>query len=468
MIDTIIFKNNLIDLATAGKLSSDFQPTDDVNDIISRLPNPADKRKKLLSQSFEYAGKHDIPSHWKWVKLGEISSYGDAPIKTNHSDTDENTWILDLEDIQAGGNLLVKTRVGERPFIGEKTVFKKGQVLYSKLRPYLKKVLIADEDGISTPELISFDTFGGVNSQYIVYCLLNSFTSKSIDKRSYGIKMPRVDAGFMINLPVPIPPLSEQNYIVEIIQEAFSCLETINTLQIQYHDNLTTLKSKLIDSGIQGKLTEQLPEDGTAEELHQQIQQEKQTLEKAGKIKKSKPLPPVSDEEKPFDIPENWKWVRIASLGTTTTGGTPSKDHPEYYGGNYPFFKPSDLDRGHHITKASEYLTEFGKEASRQLPKGSLLVCCIGSIGKCAIIDIDGTANQQINALAPIMCDSDYLLYAIDNDAFKYQLNQGSRATTVSIINKNKFDNCIIPLPPLAEQKRIVDKLEELLPLCKG
>ena len=124
-------------------------------------------------------------------------------------------------------------------------------------------------------------------------------------------------------------------------------------------------------------------------------------------------------------------------------------------------------DAGNHIAIASEYLSETGKNVARQLQKGSILICCIGSIGKCAIIDKDGTANQQINALTPILSDSDYLLYAIGSGSFNNQLNRGSRATTVSIISKSKFDNCIVPLPPLAEQKRIVERLDKLLAVCE-
>lgn len=222
------------------------------------------------------------------------------------------------------------------------------------------------------------------------------------------------------------------------------------------------IRKKILDLALRGKLTEQLPEDGTGEDLYQQIQHEKIKLEKAGIVKKTKPLLPVSKHEMPYSIPDNWKWKRIGEVGTTITGGTPAKDHPEYYGGEFPFFKPSDLDAGRHISIATEYLTEQGKKESRLISKGSILVCCIGSIGKSAIIDIDGTANQQINAIIPILCDSDYVQFAIEDNTFQQQLNQGSRATTVSIINKSKFDNCIIPFPPLAEQKRIANKIKSV------
>ena len=223
------------------------------------------------------------------------------------------------------------------------------------------------------------------------------------------------------------------------------------------------LRKKVIDLAIQGKLTEQLPSDGDAETLYAQILNQKSQLIKEGKIKKEKPLPDIAADEIPFEIPKNWKWVRIASVGLTVTGTTPPKENKEYYDGEYPFFKPSDLDAGRHISDGSESLTNEGWKVSRQLRKGSILVCCIGTIGKSAIIDVDGTTNQQINAITPILCDSDYLLYAIENDSFQKQLQQGARATTVTIIKKSKFDECIIPLPALSEQKRIADKLEEVL-----
>lgn len=466
MIDTVSIKNTIIDLAVSGQISSKFIPSDSVMDIKSALPELSSKRKKLLGQSFDYGVKGSLPDHWEWIHLGEISSYGDTPQKKYFEDVSGDTWILDLEDIKSGGQIIKKTRVSGKRFIGDKTAFYKGQVLYSKLRPYLKKVLVADEDGISTPELVSFDLYGGVIPQYIVYCLLSSFTDRAIEKRSYGVKMPRIDSAFMVNLPIPIPPVSEQQFIVDRVQAAFLKIDEIDNLQSQYAYNASSLKSKLLEMAIQGKLVEQRPEEGTAEELYQQIQAEKAMLIKEGKIKKEKPLPEITEDEIPFEIPKNWKWVRLGSVGITITGGTPSKSHPEYYGGMYPFFKPSDLDAGRHITNASEYLSEEGKEVSRQLQKDSILVCCIGSIGKCAIIDVEGTINQQINALQPILCISDYLLYAFRSNSFVYQLQKGTHATTVSIINKTKFDTCIVPLPPLAEQKRIVAKLEELLPLC--
>ena len=109
----------------------------------------------------------------------------------------------------------------------------------------------------------------------------------------------------------------------------------------------------------------------------------------------------VPVEEQPYPVPENWCWTRLDNISEIVTGGTPSKKHPEYYGGSFPFFKPSDLDAGRHVFKASEYLTDEGKLVSRIIPANSTAVCCIGSIGKCGFIEKTGTTNQQINSVIP-------------------------------------------------------------------
>ena len=290
MIDTIALKQTILDLATSGKLSGDFSCLDRIEDIVSSIPEASNKRKKLLQQEFDYEAPYAIPKHWQWLKLGEISSYGDTPKKMLASEADSDVWLLELEDIEAGGRLLKKRRISESSSIGEKTYFRNGQVLYSKLRPYLKKVLIADEEGICTPEMIAFDVFGGISAKYILYCLLNSYTDRVIDKRSYGIKMPRVDAGFMVNLPIPVPPLSEQIYIVDKVDEILSVIKKIGSCQDKYSNNLEVLINKIIDAGMQGKLTQQTDSEKSADILYEEIQEEKKKLIKEGKIKKGKNL----------------------------------------------------------------------------------------------------------------------------------------------------------------------------------
>lgn len=169
----------------------------------------------------------------------------------------------------------------------------------------------------------------------------------------------------------------------------------------------------------------------------------------------------VPAEEQPYEVPENWVWVRLGAIAEIVTGGTPSKKHPEYYGGNFPFYKPSDLDQGRLTYNASEYLSEEGKKVSRIIPKNSTAVCCIGSIGKCGYLMCEGTTNQQINSAIPKI-NSLCFYYYLCTENFVQNLLSMSSATTIAIVNKSKMESCAFPLPPLSEQQRIVERIEEL------
>lgn len=168
----------------------------------------------------------------------------------------------------------------------------------------------------------------------------------------------------------------------------------------------------------------------------------------------------VPAEEQPYEVPENWVWVRLGAIAEIVTGGTPSKKHPEYYGGNFPFYKPSDLDQGRLTYDASEYLSEEGKKVSRIIPKNSTAVCCIGSIGKCGYLMCEGTTNQQINSAIPKI-NSLCLYYYLCTENFVQNLFSMASATTIAIVNKSKMESCAFPLPPLSEQQRIVERIEE-------
>ena len=169
----------------------------------------------------------------------------------------------------------------------------------------------------------------------------------------------------------------------------------------------------------------------------------------------------VPAEEQPYEVPENWVWVRLGAIAEIVTGGTPSKKHPEYYGGNFPFYKPSDLDQRRLTYDASEYLSEEGKKVSRIIPKNSTAVCCIGSIGKCGYLMCEGTTNQQINSAIPKI-NSLCLYYYLCTENFVQNLLSMASATTIAIVNKSKMESCAFPLPPLSEQQRIVERIEEL------
>lgn len=224
------------------------------------------------------------------------------------------------------------------------------------------------------------------------------------------------------------------------------------------------LKASILQLAIQGKLVEQRPEEGTGEELYRQIQAEKQKLIKAGKIKKDKPLPEIAEDEIPFDIPESWKWVRLSTIGITQTGNTPSKSHPEYIGIDIPFITPGDILNG-QVCYNNQALSLLGKNVARVCDEDSIMQVCIGgSIGKVAITDRKVAFNQQINVVSPLFCLSKYLFAVMQSAYFTISMKERAGGTATPIINRGLWDSLCIPLPPLAEQKRIVAKIEELLP----
>lgn len=225
------------------------------------------------------------------------------------------------------------------------------------------------------------------------------------------------------------------------------------------------LKNSILQLAIQGKLVEQRPEEGTAEELFKKIQEEKQRLIAEKKIKKEKPLPEITEDEKPFEIPESWMWVRVGSCGSWGSGATPSRTNSEYYGGTIPWLKTGDLNDG-IITEIPEYITELALEKTsvRLNPIGSVLMAMYGAtIGKLGILGIEATTNQACCACIPYEgIYNKFLFYFLmaSRTAF-IKMGEGGAQPNIS---KEKIVNALFPLPPLSEQKRIVAKIEELLP----
>lgn len=225
------------------------------------------------------------------------------------------------------------------------------------------------------------------------------------------------------------------------------------------------LKASILQYAIQGKLVEQRPEEGTGEELYQQMQTDKQTLIREKKIKKEKPLPDIIDDEIPFDVPESWKWVKVGNVGSWSSGATPSRTNPAYYGGSIPWLKTGDLNDG-FIQEVPEYITDLALEKTsvRLNPIGSVLMAMYGAtIGKLGILEIPVTTNQACCACIPYAgMNNKYLFYYLMSMRQSYiRMAEGGAQPNIS---KEKIVNSLIPLPPAEEQKRIVAKIEELLP----
>lgn len=176
-----------------------------------------------------------------------------------------------------------------------------------------------------------------------------------------------------------------------------------------------------------------------------------------------KPKIAVDNSEKYLNIPKNWTWIRVEDLGEIQTGNTPKKSQPENYGLDIPFIKPSNINNLEMDYNTDEFLSDIGKKKGRIVEDNSILVTCIGNLGRAAIVEKEVAFNQQINSITPNeFVDSKLILYFITSNKFYNQMIKKSSTVTVRLLNKTSFSSIPFPLPPLAEQKRIVEKIEEI------
>lgn len=432
------------------------------------------KKEKTLAEITEGEIPFDIPDSWKWVKLGDCTGYAQTKEKVSPKDITGDMWSLDLEDVQKDtGAILVKTKASERKISGDKVKFHKGQVLYSKLRPYLKKILVAPDGGICTPELVPFDTYL-IDENYIAYVLRSPHIDYVINSVTYGVKMPRVGTDTMTNLLIPLPPLAEQKRIVAKIEELLpyvdryaTAYEKLDQFNAKFPNDM---KKSILEYAIQGKLVEQRAEEGTGEELYRQIQAEKQQLIKEGKIKKEKPLPEIVEDEIPFDIPESWKWVRLSEIISVLGDGihgTPVFDEM----GDYYFVNGNNLAKGHIVFKADTKKVSFDEYEKHKKPldENTILISINGTIGNYAFYAgepiILGKSACYFSVLTGV--DKEYVRHLINTKFFMDYAVKEATQTTIKNVSLKAMRMLPVPLPPLAEQKRIVAKLEEILPLCE-
>lgn len=431
------------------------------------------KKEKPLAEITEDEIPFDIPESWKWVRLGDCTGYSQTKPKISPKDITDDMWSLDLEDIQKeSGAILTRTTASKRKITGDKVLFYKGQVLYSKLRPYLKKILIAPDNGICTPELVPFNTYL-VYANYIVYVLRSPHIDYVVNSVTYGVKMPRVGTETMVNLLIPLPPLSEQKRIVAKIEELLPLIgryavayEKLEQFNAKFPEDM---KKSILQYAIQGKLVEQREEEGTGEELYRQIQIEKQRLIKEGKIKKEKPLPKITEDELPFDIPESWKWCRLSDVIDVRDG---THDSPKYVPVGIPLVTSKNLVNGFIDYGNVKYITQEDADkinVRSMVDDDDILFAMIGSIGNPVLVKKDREFCIKNMALFKRFANTDISMRYVYWFSFyaQYKLKKEASGGVQSFISLSRFREYLIPLPPVAEQDRIVAKLEEILPLCK-
>jgi len=453
-MDTKKLRQKILDLAIHGKLVPQDPNDEPASVLLERIR--AEKERLIKEEKIKRSRKSaktsdtphyesvpfEIPKGWVWCTLEEISNYGDC---NNISVTDiaDDEWVLELEDLEKDTASIIQIlSKAERNIKGVRHKFNKGDVLYSKLRTYLNKVLVAPQAGYCTTEIIPFNSYCNISTYYLCHVLRTTYFLDYTQQCGYGVKMPRLSTNDAHKGMIPLPPLCEQQRIVEEIEHWFSLIDTIEQGKEELQTTIKQAKSKILDLAIHGKLVPQDPNDEPASELLKRINPKAQS---------------TCDNEHYAQLPKGWSIYELMDVAKIVTGSTPSKSNLSYYGGNFPLYKPSDLDAGRHTNTASEYLTTKGRDVSRIIPPNSIAICCIGSIGKVGYIEQEGTTNQQINTAIPSLAIfPDYLYHLCTSTYFQNSLMEKSSAVTISIVNKSKMEHIKIPLPPKEEQKRIV------------
>lgn len=431
------------------------------------------KKEKPLAEISEDEIPFDIPESWKWVKVGEIGSWGAGatPPRTNPAYYGGTIPWLKTGDLNDGlineipefitDLALEKTSVRLNPV---------GSVLMAMYGATIGKLGILEISATTNQACCACIPYNGIHNRYLFYYLMSM--RRTYISMAEGGAQPNISKEKIVNSLFPLPPLAEQKRIVAKIEELLPLVdryatsyEKLEQLNAKFPEDM---KKSILQYAIQGKLVEQRPEEGTGEELYRQIQAEKQRLIAEKKIKKEKPLAEISEDEIPFDIPESWKWVKVGNVGSWSSGATPSRTNPAYYGGTIPWLKTGDLNDG-FIKEIPEFITDLALEKTsvRLNPVGSVLMAMYGAtIGKLGILDISATTNQACCACIPYEgIHNKYLFYYLMSMRRSYiGMAEGGAQPNIS---KEKIVNSLIPLPPFAEQKRIVAKIEELLPLCE-
>ena len=479
-------KNSILQLAIQGKLVEQRPEEGTAEELFAKIQEEKQrliaekkiKKEKPLPEITEDEKPFDIPESWMWVHLNWIASSSLGKTLDKAKNTGDLQPYLCSINVYWNGISLEKV--------------KEARFEENELSKYLLQkgdLLICEGGDVGRSSVWEHDVtmyyqnalhrvrfYQNINPYFYKYLIECYKGMGIIDRFSKGVTIKHLVQNSLNAMWLPFPPLAEQKRIVAKIEEllpyinryeqAWSKLERFNS---RFPEDM---KKSLLQYAIQGKLVEQRPEEGTAEELFAQIQQEKQRLIAEKKIKKEKSLPEITDDEKPFDIPESWKWVRLGSILYKLTDGTHST--PKYTASGIPFLSVKDMSSGKLDFSNCKYISEQEHQElyARCNPEfGDLLLTKVGTTGIPVIVD----TNEQFSLFVSVallkfdqnlLCNK-FLQLLINAPLVQTQATENTRG----VGNKNwvmrDIANTVIALPPLEEQKRIVEKLEQLLPLCE-
>ena len=461
-------KNSILQLAIQGKLVEQRPDEGTAEELYRQIQSEKAKllkagkikKEKPYSTSANYQEfPFDIPPSWCFVRFGDLMISRDSeriPVSSS-----ERTKKAKIYDYYGASGVIDKI---------DKYIFD-------------EELLLIGEDGAnllsrSTP--IAFLARGkywvnnhahvlagccGLYLKYICYYI----NAISLAPYVTGTAQPKMNQENMNAIWIALPPLEEQKRIVAKIEEIFPYIERFGELRSQMRSISEDLRKSILQQAIQGKLVEQRPEEGTAEELYRQIQSEKAKLLKTGKIKKEKPLPEITEDEIPFEIPETWKWVFVGDVCKNIQYGS-SKKSSEF--GKVVVLRMGNIQDGKIIYDKLVYTSDNEEIKRYPLQYNDLLFNRTNSkelVGKVAIYksEIPAIYAGYLVRITPILLDSDYLNFVMQTQFYwRYCQSVRSDAIGQSNINAEKLKRFFFPLPPLEEQKRIVAKIKELLPLC--
>ena len=458
-------KNSILQLAVQGKLVPQNPSDEPASELLKRIRAEKViachagiiKKDKKLPEIEETELPYETPDTWEWLRLGQLCQLLDG-VKMS------GVKYPYLEAKYLRGKI-EGTNIDSGKFV------KKGTMLILVDGENSGEVFFASEDGYMGSTFKVLYIPEAVYVPYVLYFLL--LKKQLFRNRKTGAAIPHLNKELFFNLLFPVPPLAEQERIVAKIEELLPLVseydgveKRISALNTEFPDKL---RKSILQQAVQGKLTERDPSDEPAIELLDRIRAEKAKLIAEGKIKKEKIIPVISEEDQLFDIPDTWTWTTIADTCTNIQYGTSEKSAPS---GKVAVLRMGNLQGG-KIDYSNLVYTSNDYDIERcHLEYNDLLFNRTNSkelVGKTAIYkaEIPAIYAGYLIRVTPIMIDSDYLNYVMQSHFFKkYCLAVKTDAIGQSNINAEKLKRFVFPLPPLAEQKRIVARVEELLAAC--
>ena len=459
-MDTKKLRQKILDLAIHGKLVPQDPNDEPASVLLERIK--AEKERLIKEGKIKKSKKStkasdtphyenvpfEVPSSWVWTTLGEISNYGECNNVSVDSITDDD-WVLELEDLEKDTAKIIQTlSISKRSIKGVRHRFNKGDILYSKLRTYLNKVLVAPQSGYCTTEIMPFNSYCNVSSYYLNHVLRSAYFLDYTQQCGYGVKMPRLSTTDACNGMIPLPPLAEQKRIVKEIEHWFSLIDVIESGKEDLQATIKQAKSKILDLAIHGKLVPQDPNDEPASEL----------------LKRINPKAEVTcDNGHKWKLPQSWCWAKGRQIFLPMKSTKPHNDE-------FLYIDIDSIDNKRQIINKIKSIKTANapSRASRYTQKGDVVFSMVRPyLRNIAKVIVDGCiASTGFYVCSPIDdLNSEYCYYLMISDYVVTGLNQFMKGDNSPSINKSHIDEWLFPLPPFPEQQRIVQKIEKLFSL---